>query len=326
MSEVHGRFPVLESVKPVVERARWVLFHPGLVDLCIERWGHTADAGSNWQHPCHFFDGGPETVRWIFVLDVLNHCFWPDEGEPVWAVSHLGEDWSGYWGLAAALDRAVENGVPVTSAVFLAGLSAGVLREMLSGTGEIPLFDARLQNLREAGRVLVSRWDADVLNLVESAGRSGVSLVRRVVEDFPSFRDESEYLGRPVYFWKRAQLFVADLHGAFEGRSWGAFEDMNALSAFADYKLPQVLRMCGLLEYHPELAAKIERRELLTAGSEEEVEIRAATVWAVEALKEAFLRRGTELTSVGVDGWLWQLGQLDHFRKHPYHRCRTIYY
>jgi hypothetical protein len=241
-------------------------------------------------------------------------------------VNHLGRDHSGYWGLAAGLRRAVEGGVPVTSAAFLAELSAGALREIFAGTGEIPLFDARLRNLREAGRVLLTRWGGDVLNLVESAGCSAVSAVRSVVEDFSSFRDECVYRGRPVYFWKRAQLFVADLYGAFDGKSWGAFEDVGVLTAFADYKLPQVLRMCGLIDYHPELAAKIDRREHLVAGSEEEVEIRAATVWAVEALKEAFRRRGTELTSMRVDGWLWQLGQLDHFRKHPYHRCRTIYY
>jgi len=319
-------FPVLESIAPVVEHSRWVAFHPASADLCIERWGHLLDSVPTWKQPWHFFDGGLETVRWVFVLDVLNHCFWPDEDEPLWSVTYRGNEYSGYAGLAASLKRAMESGVPVTNASFLAGLSPGTLREILAGTGEIPLLDARLENLREAGRVLLARWEGDIVNLVASAGRSAVDVVKGVVDSFSSFRDECRYRGRPVYFWKRAQLFAADLHSAFDGRDWGAFEDIERLTAFADYKLPQVLRRFGLIGYHPELARRIERRERLPAGSEEEVEIRAATVWAVEALKKAFERRGAEPTSMRVDGWLWQLGQLEYFRKHPYHRCRTIHY
>ena len=101
---------------------------------------------------------------------------------------------------------------------------------------------------------------------------------------------------------------------------------MDRLTAFADYKLPQVLRELGVFSYRPELASRIASRELIEAGSEEEVEIRAMTVWAVEHLKEEFLRRDRKLTSPQIDSWLWGLGQRDEFRKQPYHRCRTIYY
>jgi len=101
---------------------------------------------------------------------------------------------------------------------------------------------------------------------------------------------------------------------------------MERLTAFADYKLPQVLRELGIISYHPELAARIDAMEYLKAGSEEEVEIRAMAVWAVEELKRGFQEYGRKLTSPQVDNWLWQLGQLDAFRKRPYHRCRTIFY
>jgi hypothetical protein len=129
-----------------------------------------------------------------------------------------------------------------------------------------------------------------------------------------------------VYFWKRAQIFVADLYHAFAGKGWGAFKDVERLTAFADYKLPQVLRQLGVITYHPELARRIDQRELLPAGSEEEVEIRATIIWAVEALREAFQQAGTAAVSMHVDQWLWRLGQLEAFRGRPYHRCRTIFY
>ena len=74
--------------------------------LRFPRCGDTVPESTSWEHPCHFFDGSEETVRWIFTLDVLNHCFWPDRGKPAWSVLYKGEAYSGYWGLAAALRRA----------------------------------------------------------------------------------------------------------------------------------------------------------------------------------------------------------------------------
>ena len=41
---------------------------------------------------------------------------------------------------------------------------------------------------------------------------------------------------------------------------------MERLTAFADYKLPQVLRELGIISYHPELAARIDAMEYLQAG------------------------------------------------------------
>ena len=164
------------------------------------------------------------------------------------------------------------------------------LREIFSGTNEaeIPLFEERLINLREAGQVILSRWQGDLVHLLEETRGSAVGTVQQVVASFGSFQDEADYHGRMVYFWKRAQLFVADVHAAFAGEGWGRFDDIGELTAFADYKLPQVLRELGLISYHPDLANQVDQRRHLAAGSEEEIEIRAMTVWAVEALEGGF--------------------------------------
>ena len=302
----------------------------------VARWGHTVPESTSWAHPCHFFDGTERTVRWIFILDVLNHCFWPDPGKTAWSVLYNGEAFSGYWGLAAALKRAVESGIPLTDPGFLASLGETGLAEILSLHGpsqhgptsgdEIPMFAERFKNLREAGSLLLFEPGGDIMALVHEASGSAERLACLIVSHFPSFRDEAWYKGEKVYFWKRAQIFVSDLFAAFAGTRWGRFEDLDRLTAFADYKLPQVLRELGIISYRPELASRVDAMELIEAGSEEEIEIRAMTVWAVERLKEEFLRRGRKLTSPRVDNWLWGLGQMDDFRKHPYHRCRTIYY
>ena len=318
--------PVLASVEPVVKHSARVFFHPERLDFAVHRWGHLLAERSGWGHPCHYFDGTDETVRWIFVLDVLNHCFWPDPGEPVWTVTYGGGRYSGYWGLAASLKRAKEDGIAITDSAFLARLQPEELSRVFSGEGCIPLFRERLENLREAGEAIENRWGGDVANLIKEAGGSGTLVVQEVVSCFPSFRDQASYRGNPVYFWKRAQLFVSDLHAAFQGRGWGDFRDIDRLTAFADYKLPQVMREMGLISYRPDLAMKVDGLNLLEPGSEEEVEIRAMTIHGVEELRQAFLRSGRRVGAPAVDNWLWQLGQLDEFRSRPYHRCRTIFY
>lgn len=328
--------PVLSSCRGVVSRCAQVLLHPEKIAPAISRWGGLLDAEPSWTHTCHFFDGTDETVRWIFTLDLLNHCFWPDPGEPAWTVRYKDEDWSGYWALAASLKRAVEWGIPVTDPAWMSRATAGDMERIFSGKGQIPLFNERLANLREAGAVILSDLGGDIVSIVEKASGSAARLVLDIVSHFPSFRDEAAYGSDRVYFWKRAQILAADVFAAFGGKGRGDFHDIDRLSAFADYKLPQVLRELGIISYNAQLAQTVDSLGYLDPGSAREVEIRAMTVVAVEEIRKAFEhscrssaaegRPHSVLTSARVDGWLWRLGQMDEFRTRPYHRCRTIYY
>ena len=45
-----------------------------------------------------------KAVDWLFVIDTLNFCFWPNAKDPKWKVN--GE--SGYIALCAAVKRALE--------------------------------------------------------------------------------------------------------------------------------------------------------------------------------------------------------------------------
>jgi hypothetical protein len=60
---------------------------------------------------------------------------------------------------------------------------------------------------------------------------------------------------------------------------------------FADYVVPAVLRHWGILEYSSALAASVDGQSEIAAGSEEEVEIRACTITAVEQLRETLCNR-----------------------------------
>ncbi|MFN7954279.1 MAG: queuosine salvage family protein [bacterium] len=314
---------VLVSTVPVVEHARHVRIDHERLARVADGLARGAGTPPPWHRDELFFDGGPRSVAYVFLVDAVNFCFW---GEPRWQLRWRGRWLDGYWALAAALTRAVARMPALLDADLLAGLEPRLFASIFRGRGELPLVEARWRNVRELGRVLRDRWDGRATRLVDAAGGSAPALARLVAESFSSFDDVALHDGREVRFFKRAQILVADLWGAFGGERWGAFRDIDQLTAFADYKLPQVLRAWGILRYAPALAARVGRRVLLAPGSPEEVEIRAATIWAVELLREALAARGSNVTSTQVDWILWDAGQRSTPRTKPYHRTRTIYY
>lgn len=100
-----------------------------------------------------------------------------------------------------------------------------------------------------------------------------------------------------------------------------------------DYRVPVVLRELGVLRYAPALAEAVDAQRDLPPGGREEVEIRAATVAAVERLRGALASRlaaegaqAPHLCSVTLDWWLWEEGERNVARHRPHHRTLTTYY
>ncbi len=311
------RLPVLESTRYVVEHSK----HVKVNKHAARRMLLTAEVDSEWYPDLHIAD--PD---WIFVLDALNFCFWAEPGQQKWSIEYNGEELSGYWALAASLKRAHEEGVPLTNAEYLSTISSKTVDKIFRGKERIPLFQERVHNLREVGRVLNEYYDGTFVNVLQNAQRSAVKLIQEVVTNFPSFNDVANYEGKPVYLYKRAQLLVADLYGAFEGEGYGEFTDLDQLTIFADYKLPQVLRHYQVLEYDDYLANLVDNYAHFEPGSPEEVEIRSAAIQAVELMRQSLNNGHGSIPSFKLDWWLWTMGQHDDVREKPYHRSRTIFY
>lgn len=330
----HDPIGVLTTTLPVVEAAQHVFIAHDRIDAVAEQVAAAARIAPAWDDDLHFRDGTWKTAGWVLVLDALNFCFWSEDPDPAqrWRISYQGELYDGYWALVAALRRAVTEGRPIWDPFYLAGLTARdvahILRPHDLDYPEIPLLPLRVQNLRELGSGLIAAFPDrnPVAELIAENERSAAKLVERVATLFPSFNDIATYAGQPVRFFKRAQILVGDLHGAFNGREFGAFDDLDTLTAFADYKVPQVLRRFGVISYSEELARKIDNRVLIPAGSPEEVEIRAATVWACELLRRSLAERGSSLRAFEVDWALWLAGQSLPADTHPYHRTYTVFY
>ncbi len=314
---------VLKTTAYVIEHARSVNISADAAERAAEALAQKKVAPPAWNYTLHYFDGTPRTVNYLFWLDALNFCFW---GEPRWKIEHNGQTLDGYWALAAALKRAIQGRTEIADGASLARLAPEQLQEILQGNGRIPMFADRWRNMRELGTGLVNLWEGEAARLVELADHDAARLAQMVAENFASFDDITVYDDHAVKFFKRAQIVVTDLWGAFGGKDWGKFENMSVLTAFADYKLPQILRAWGVLEYAPMLADKVDRQIPLEKDGPEEIEIRAATLWAVEFLRDALASRGHPLWSTQVDWILWDASQGQFEGMKPYHRVRTIYY
>ena len=307
--------PVREATRWAMRWARWVSLDRGaLRDLAARLAERAPDP---WPEEYHFIGEEELTLRYLLVLDALNFCFWPGKGR--WYIEGpRGERLDGYYALSYGLARAAAEHPEFFEPRGLASMSEESLRQVL---GAIPLLHERARIVREVGTALLRFGSARSFFAVGSCAE----LVERVTAHIPSFRDACLYRGRWIPFYKRAQILCSDVHGAFRGEGPGAFPDMDWLTAFADYKLPQLLRAHGALVLDPELAARVDRGEEIPAGSDEEVEIRAATVQAVECLVGELSLRGCPRRAFEVDWMLWNLSQgMD--LPFPYHRTRTIFY
>lgn len=270
-----------------------------------------AYAAGTWDTSIHFVGAPEATAQYLLVLDALNFCFWPTPGFE-------------YAQLATHLRDVLQADARAFDADRLAVVTADVLASWL-GADVWPM-DERARLVREVGTVLAAGFDGRAARIVEAAGGSAARLATLVAAALPGFRDHAVYDGRQVFFYKRAQIFAADVWGALGGQGLGRMDDIAELTTFADYRVPQLLRAEGAIRLAPELAERIDGLEELPAGGADEIEIRAATVAAVEAVRDSLASLGSPMTAVEVDWRLWHRAETMRDRLPAHHRVRTVAY
>ena len=96
-----------------------------------------------------------EVLEWLFVIDVLNFCFWSDE-LTLYTVKYLGMEWTGYRSLCAALARAKSRGIPVHKPEFYGAVTKEEMESIFRSDSHVqmPLLEKRRANLHEAAAML----------------------------------------------------------------------------------------------------------------------------------------------------------------------------
>jgi hypothetical protein len=270
----------------------------------------------------HYFGYPEDTVAYILTLDTINF------GSGYFPHLIKRPNLSGYFTIASSLkDRFEAHGAFTADELsrLSAEDSAAVFGQDPDGGPRSELMGLFASALNDLGCYLLERFDGRFVALVEAAGRSAERLVQ-ILSEMPYFKDVQSYKGLEVPFYKRAQITAADLWMAFGGQGYGLFYDLDHLTIFADNLVPHVLRIDGILRYEDSLASRIDREELIPAGSPEEVEIRASALHAVELLVEELRKAGRDATSMKLDYLLWNRGQQPYYKAHPRHRTRTVFY
>jgi len=252
---------------------------------------------------------------------------------------------------------------------------------------ELPNIEVRCQLLNELGNGLVEHHNGSALHMIAKAQKSADALVGIILDTFPGFRDyvdtndwttdvatssttnisckweSAKSSSSVIHFYKRAQIAVSDIWAAL-GRNPSVssssaldananlqicqFNDMNLVTTFPDYRVPQILRHVGVMNYESVLATLVDDQVELEKSGIEEVSIRAGTVVAVEEIvqrvkenissatvegcserSESDLQRlADDVSAVTIDWYLWQRGEkLDRLNLlGPHHRVRTTFY
>ena len=160
-----------------------------------------------------------------------------------------------------------------------------------------------------------------------------MALVNLVVDYFPCFRDEAVFHGERVNFYKRAQILVGDLWACFNGESFGLFDDIDSISMFADYRIPQMLESLGCLWYSPQLKYRIKRLDHFRPGEDAEIELRGCSIWCVELLRREIVKAHpeTKVNAILIDFFLYDTlkekeSNGEEAEMLPHHRTRSIWY
>lgn len=315
---------ILSSTRFVVENAKYVKVNKDKIKEFIKHF--------NESHINHWLNESPldlkqliskDKLHFLLVFNAISFSYW---GEPKWTIDYKNEKFDGAWGMIASLGKALENSIPLLDMKYLSNISEKDFEKIVRGNVRIPLFEERLEILREIGRVVSEKLSGDFSKLIKKANNDSIKLLDLIISNFPSFEDSYLYKGKRIYFYKRAQLLISDIYQMFNNNGYVKLKNINQITACADYKLPKILRNLEVIEYQKELAEKIDNKKELYKGSEEEIEIRACTIWAIEFIRRELKKTIPDINPIHINDHLWLLGQIKSAKDKPYHLTRTTSY
>ncbi len=306
MSPVSLPDEVRDACAWVAERAQWVRVEEGRIEEYAANLPRP-DAGGE---AAPFADDPETAAAFAICMNAINF------GSGWWPTIRKRPGHSGYATMAAGVkDRFTAQGP--WNPGELQAMSAETIAEVVGQDAEHPLMPQFASALQDVGTHLLAEHGGSFLDPAEAA--DSIPALAETFAPWNAFADVSEYEGRRVPFFKRAQLAAADLRRARVADLPG----LDRLTAFADNLVPHVLRVDDVLTLDPKLESRIEAAELLDHGSPEEVELRACAVHAIELLCDA---TGGALAPAQIDSALWNRGRGQRYKTLPRPRsCNMAY-
>jgi hypothetical protein len=275
---------------------------------------------------CSLPVGTPPEKALIFPLlvDSAVFCFWK---EPKWRKISAGKTLGGSLSLVKCYTDALNAGLDLLSPQTWLDMTFDDYKNLMRGdTGtELIMLDQRFAFLQKNMRTLLEKYDGSALDFT---GQGASGILNALISQFSGFDDICAYKGRPVYLLKRAQLAISDLDSFCRKYFGRPINGAEKLVACPDYKLPQILRRHGVLNYTPKLSELVDNKKEIPFGSPMEVELRASTLHAVGLITEEFNKRhpDTPRPSIEINDLVWTMSQNDATPIKPHHRTLTHFY
>jgi Potential Queuosine, Q, salvage protein family len=321
--------PVLESLRPVIENSRDTHTH---YDKIVEVAGWMAYEElpmPNLTVPYGLHKTPDVAMDFIMVGNTIDTAFTDFKTHVKFQIDYNGEHLSDSEAMFACLKRAMDNGIPVLDGRFLANLTPMDMQKIFAGNIEMPMLEDKMALFHQVGAILASKYSGRYYNFIRSCSPRlydhGNGLVERLAAEFPRYDDVSEYDKHEIKFYKLTQLGYWQIYSGLP-RDAFRVEDIQKMTAFADYIVPVALRLMGITSYSSELEHSINTYQMIPRDSSQEIEIRAHCLYATALLTDEINKlrpADNQIIIPQIDARLWTHY---HTTTWPHHLTRTIMY
>lgn len=247
----------------------------------------------------------------LFIYHAIgDYCLW---GDPKWQIITDDGPLDGTYAIIYIISKRFKQNKNFD-------MSYEEFKDFIEGNVQIPLLDDRYNNLKilyEFINSLDKSLSSIILNM-----KSDTELLEYLINNLSFFDDKTSYKGKTIHFYKRAQLLASDIIHVIN-KKLNKNMDYSHLIGCADYKIPQVMRCYGMLEFEDSLASKVDNKIEIKENSEEEIEIRASDLMVIDYIYEKLNRKYARMD---INDFIWLLGQDKTKMSKPYHRTITNHY
>ncbi len=195
---------VIDSCKYVMNNSKYVTInYEKLIDFIT-----TIDSNGlkHWlsNNPYNIFDLGIKNViNFMLIFDSIDYSFW---GTPKWTIdTELGEK-DGSDALFYAMLKFVKD----KSLKDLYDINYEEFKIMLKGNVEIHFIKERYETLKQISKIVKEKMNGNFYDYIYTIS-SDIELFKIIINSFSAFKDEREYDGKTIYFYKLAQLLTSDI-------------------------------------------------------------------------------------------------------------------
>lgn len=283
------------------------LFVENIKDIKMNHWLSSSPFG--------LLDLSDETIiNFLLIYESINFSFW---GEPKWTIDRNIGKLDGSIALLYVLLQYVKE----SKSTDFSNISKKDFLKILKGNIKIPLFEERFKIIKEVSAIVNDKMQGNFYQYIKDI-TSDIELFETIIANFPSFKDERLYNKQTIYFYKLAQLLTSDILHIREQKE-KIKVNYTHLVGCADYKIPQILRQFGILNYDNNLAKIVDNHSEISINSIYEVEIRANMITVINMINK---KLNYKYCRIDINDFIYMQKNNKNFKMKPYHLTRCTNY